>query len=152
MLLIVCMFLQNAASTTCSLCHELEVLYAVGVLPPLLPLVGVARRDADVADRSVEPHVKHLHSFVCECDCLLWKPTQIQRFQNVTGRTVHIDRIRNQLCLLIRSGMLSSSLAWMNAIHSCHPFMPSIHVKLVGMNGRTFLYGSICKKCSQLSV
>ena len=46
-----------------SLCHELEVLYAVWVLPPLLPLVGVARRDADVADRRVEPHVKHLHTY-----------------------------------------------------------------------------------------
>ena len=50
----------RAASTKCSLCHELEVLYAVWVLPPLLPLVRVARRDADVADRRVEPHVKHL--------------------------------------------------------------------------------------------
>jgi len=37
--------------------HQLHVL---GVLPPLFPLWGVVGSDGDVADWSVEPHVKHL--------------------------------------------------------------------------------------------
>ena len=51
---------STAVSKCVSLGHELEVLDPVGVLPPLLPLVRVAGRDADVADRRVEPHVEHL--------------------------------------------------------------------------------------------
>ena len=43
-----------------SLGHELEVLDPFGVLPPLFPLVRVARGDADVTDGRVEPHVEHL--------------------------------------------------------------------------------------------
>ena len=40
--------------------HKLVVGHLIPVLPPALPLVRVGRRDAQIADRSVEPHVKHL--------------------------------------------------------------------------------------------
>jgi hypothetical protein len=42
------------------LSHELVIADIFRVLPPLLPLVGVVRGDADVPDGSVEPYVENL--------------------------------------------------------------------------------------------
>ena len=44
--------------------HELVVGHLLAVLPPAFPLVRVARRDAQITDRSVEPHVKHLRRLI----------------------------------------------------------------------------------------
>ena len=44
------------------LSHKLVELDIVGVLPPLLPLVGVVSGDRDVSDRGIEPHVEHFRS------------------------------------------------------------------------------------------
>jgi len=42
------------------LAHELVELNLFGVLPPLLPLVGIGRGDRWVSEASVEPHVDDL--------------------------------------------------------------------------------------------
>ena len=60
-------YIAHQSRFNVSLGHELEVLDAVGVLPPLFPLVRVARRDADVADGRVEPHVEHLGRDAVDC-------------------------------------------------------------------------------------
>lgn len=42
------------------LAHELIEGNIIGVLPPLLPLVGIVGRDGRIADASIKPHVNHL--------------------------------------------------------------------------------------------
>lgn len=42
--------------------HELVVSDVFRVLPPLLPLVSVVGRDADVPDGSIEPDVEDLQA------------------------------------------------------------------------------------------
>ena len=56
---------------------ELDQLHLLGILPPLLPLVGKIGRDGDIADRGIEPDVKNL-----VLEVLFWNrdaPLQIPR-------------------------------------------------------------------------
>ncbi len=39
--------------------HKLNQFHFFGILPPLLPLLGVVGGDGDVSYRSVEPYVEH---------------------------------------------------------------------------------------------
>lgn len=42
------------------LAHELIEGNIIGVLPPLLPLVGIVGRDGRIADAGIKPHVNDL--------------------------------------------------------------------------------------------
>lgn len=52
---------DNAVKRDVVLGHKLVELHLVGVLPPLLPLLGVVGRDGKVPNGGIKPDVKHLH-------------------------------------------------------------------------------------------
>ena len=51
---------QNSVERYVILSHEHVQRHVSRVLPPTLPLRGVAFRDGEVADGGVVPHIKHL--------------------------------------------------------------------------------------------
>jgi len=67
------------------LAHELVQLDILGVLPPLLPILGISSRDRRVTDRSIKPHIKHLALPTRQGD----RGTPLQ----VTGNTTQLESL-----------------------------------------------------------